>query len=121
MADLYAIWQNDLSFNLTADLELAEGSEAGRQRVLRRLLTNPGDYFAHPDYGAGLPLKVGSIATPAEIQALVLSQMLQEAAVAQDPPPNVAVTPIVNGIAVLVTYNDAVTGEPMTLGFDINT
>ena len=120
MADLFSIWQTDLSFDLTADLALAEDSEAGRQRVLRRLLTNPGDYFAHPGYGAGLPMKVGSLATPAELQALVLSQMLQEQAVAQDPPPVVAVTPIVNGVAILVTYNDAVTAEPVTLGFNIN-
>jgi hypothetical protein len=119
MVDLYAIWQQDLSFGLTADLQLANGSEAGRQRVLRRLLTNPGDYFAHPTYGAGLPAKVGSLATAAELQALVLSQMLQEQAVAQDPPPSVSVTPIVNGVSILLTYTDAVTADPVTLGFDI--
>ena len=120
MADLFAVWQSDLSLDLTSDLLLTKGSEEGRQRVLRRLLTNPGDYFAHPDYGAGLPQKVGSLATAAELKALVLSQMLQEAAVAQDPPPVVTVTQIVNGVAILVSYSDAVTTEPVTLGFDIN-
>jgi hypothetical protein len=120
VADIYAIWQQDLSFGLTADLQLATGSEAGRQRVLRRLLTTPGDYFAHPTYGAGLPQKVGSPATAAELQALVLSQMLQEQAVSQDPPPTVVTTPIVNGVSILVTYTDSITAEPVTLGFDIN-
>jgi hypothetical protein len=119
MADLYQIWQQDLSFDLTSDLKLATGSEAGRQRVLRRLLTNPGDYFAHSDYGAGLPAKVGSLTTPPELQALVLSQMLLEPVVAQDPPPTVSVTSITNGVAILVTYNDAVTGGPVVLAFDI--
>jgi hypothetical protein len=119
MADLFQIWQQDLSFGLTSDVRLATGSEAGRQRVLRRLLTNPGDYFAHLDYGAGLPQKVGSLATPADLQAIVLSQMLLEAVVAQDPPPAVTVTSIVNGVAILVSYNDAVTGAPVTLAFDI--
>jgi hypothetical protein len=120
VADLYAIWQQDLLLSLTADLQLATGSEAGRQRVLRRLLTNPGDYFAHPTYGAGLPAKVGSLASAAELQALVLTQMLQEQAVAQDPPPSVTVTSILNGVSILVTYTDSVTAAPVTLGFDIN-
>ena len=89
--------------------------------MLRRLLTNPGDYFAHPGYGAGLPAKVGSLAAPAEIEAVVRSQMLQERAVAQDPPPQCCrCVPILNGVAVTVGYNDAVTGEPVLLGFDVN-
>jgi hypothetical protein len=120
MADCYSIWQTDLAFDLTSDVLLANGSEAGRQRVLRRLLTNPGDYFAHPDYGAGLPAKVGTLTTPADIEAVVRSQMLQERAVAQDPPPTVGVTTILNGLAVRIGYNDAVTAEPVLLAFDIN-
>jgi hypothetical protein len=120
MADLSSVWQQDLSFSLTSDVLLASGSQVGQQRVLRRLLTNPGDYFAHPTYGAGLPTKVGSLATAAELQAIVLSQMLQEQAVSQDPPPTVSVTTILNGVSILVTYTDSVTAEPVTLGFDIN-
>ncbi len=120
MADLNTVWQTDLSYDLTSDLLLAEGSQLGQQRVLRRLLTNPGDYFAHPGYGAGLPAKVGSLSVPAEIEAVVRSQMLQEQAVAQDPPPTVSVSTILNGIAVQVGYVDAVTGEPVLLTFDVN-
>ena len=120
MADAYTLWQTDLQFSPTSDLLLAAGSEAGRQRVLRRLLTNPGDYFAHADYGAGLPAKVGSLATAAELEAVVRSQMLLEHAVAQDPPPSVSVSQILNGVAVQVTYNDAVTAAPVLLSFDIN-
>ena len=120
MADSFTIWQTDLSYGPTSDLLLASGSEAGRQRVLRRLLTNPGDYFAHPDYGAGLPAKVGTLVVAAEIEAVVRSQMLLERAVAQDPPPTVTVQVILNGVAVTVGYNDAVTAEPVLLAFDIN-
>jgi hypothetical protein len=120
MADAYLIWGSDLSFTASNDLQLATGSEAGRQRVIRRLLTNPGDYLAHPTYGAGLPLKVGSISTPAELQALVLSQMLMESVVAQDPPPVVTTTQITNGVAILVQYTDANNSDLVTISFDVN-
>jgi hypothetical protein len=120
MVDAAAIWQNDLSYSPTSDLLLVTGSEAGRQRVIRRLLTNPGDYFAYPTYGAGLPAMVGSLATPSQVEAVVRSQMLQEAAVAADPPPQVTISTILNGIAVVVTYSDAVTGAPVLISFDIN-
>jgi len=120
MADAALIWQNDLSFSPTSDVLLTTGSEEGRERVIRRLLTNPGDYLGHPDYGAGLPAMVGTLATPAQIEAVVRSQLLQEVAVAADPPPQVSIGTILNGISVIVSYNDAQTGEPVLVGFDVN-
>jgi hypothetical protein len=54
------------------------------------------------------------------VEALVRSQMLQEAAVAADPPPQVTIGTILNGISVIVQYNDAQTGEPVLIGFDVN-
>lgn len=120
MADLYQIWSNDLALNINNGIALATMAEAGRQRVLRRLLTNPGDYFAHPEYGAGLPNKIGTLATTAELQAIVLSQMLQEDAVSSIPEPSVTVTQIVNGVSIFIQYVDAINNEPVTLSFDVN-
>ena len=121
MADVAHYFGNDLSLSAAGDLAVATGSQLGRQRVLRRLLTNPGDYIWHQDYGAGLPAKVGSLATSAELRGLVLSQILLEAAVAQDPAPVVTVTAILNGQQIYVGYTDAFTGDPVQLNFRIDT
>ena len=45
------------------DLAPAAGTLRGQQRVLRRLLTNPGDYIWQPGYGAGLGQFVGKPAS----------------------------------------------------------
>ena len=54
MSDISHQWGSDLSIGPTGDFALVSGAILGQQRVLRRLLTNPGDYIWHPDYGAGL-------------------------------------------------------------------
>ena len=59
MPDLAHEFGADLQAGPTGDLALADGAALGRQRVLRRLLTNPGDYIWHPTYGAGLARFVG--------------------------------------------------------------
>jgi hypothetical protein len=118
MADLGHYWSGDVGFSASGDLLLASGSEAGKQRVLRRLLTNAGDYLWALDYGAGLPARIGELRDTAAIEAVVRRQMLLEPAVAADPPPEVTVTEITNGVSVSIRYRDAVTGEPVLLGFN---
>lgn len=118
MADAAHFWSGDLAWSPSGDLLLATASEAGRQRVLRRLLTNEGDYLWHLAYGAGLPMKVGSVLDAPAIEAVVRRQMLHEPAVLQDPPPEVEALPIANGVAVSIRYRDANTGEPVLIGFD---
>lgn len=120
MADASHVWGGDLAFAPDGGLLIAEGSEAGRQRVLRRLLTTPGEYIWHPDYGAGLPGQIGAVTGDAEIKAIVLTQMLEEDAVAQDPPPAVTVSrPSIGVVAISIAYTDAATGEPVQIGFNI--
>src|SRR5581483_995049 len=53
--DVFHYWGNDVSLSNTQDLLLVSGTVMGQQRVLRRLLTNPGDYLFDPNYGGGLP------------------------------------------------------------------
>ena len=49
MPDLSHEFGADLLAGPTGDLAVAAGAGLGRQRVLRRLLTNPGDYIWQPD------------------------------------------------------------------------
>lgn len=119
MADLAQEWSSDLSLAANGDLLLATGSQAARERVLRRLLTNTLDYIFAPDYGAGLPRQIGETTSAAAIEATVRSQLFAEPAVNQSPAPIVRVTPIIGGVAVQVTYQDAATGEPVALGFSL--
>ena len=113
----------DLSASTSGDLQAVSGTLRGQQRVLRRLLTNPGDYIFHPTYGAGLARYVGQTADVGKLKALVGSQMLLENAVAKSPAHSVSVAQIANasggGFAVSVTYNDATSGQPVALSFNV--
>ncbi|PXX42207.1 hypothetical protein [Aquitalea magnusonii] len=120
MNDLYHFIGGDLSTSPTGDLMPVTGVDKGRQRILRRLMTNPGDYIHHPDYGAGLGRFVGDVVDVPGITALIRSQLAMEAAVARKPAAQVDVTPINNGVSVQISYIDAPTGTPAVLAFDVN-
>ena len=125
-------WGNDLQVGPTGDLALVDTTSWGQQRVLRRLLTNPAqpipgnpdqlaaDYIWHPDYGAGLPGRVGGVVNLVKIKALIRTQILLEAAVAKQPEPVITVRAISGGVSVYIRYTDAVTQLPVVLGFDVN-
>lgn len=119
MFDLYHITGGDLDVSPAGDLRPVDQQERGRQRILRRLLTNPGDYLFHPGYGAGLGKKVGENIHPGEWRALIAGQMLLEESVSSSPPPHVRLSLIESGVSVSVSYTDALTGTPETLSFDI--
>lgn len=125
MSDLYHLWGNDVVLSSTGDLLLVQGSEKGRQRVLRRLFSNPateeahGDLIFDPEYGAGLPRRVGSTNSPTTIGTVARYQLLMEAAVSQEPPPQVRVHPFFGGMTVHITYADSETGDAISAGFDI--
>ena len=132
MADLFAWWRQDLTLLPDGDLLMASavsktgvltpasGTAEGEQRVLRRLMTTAGQYIWHLEYGAGLPGFVGQPSQLDAIQAIIISQMLLEDVVAQDPPPQVQVQTILNGITVNISYIDNNVGKQVTVGFDLN-
>ena len=120
MSDLNHYMSGDLSTSPTGDVGIVSGSTQGTQRVLRRLLTNPGDYIFHPTYGAGLAALVGTVSDANQIKALIKGQILLESCVARNPAPVITVSLLSNGIAVDIRYNDAITGQPVSLAFDVN-
>jgi phage baseplate assembly protein W len=120
MADLQLTFGNDLTIDATGDIAVSDGSQEGMERVLRRLLTNQLEYIWQPAYGAGLASFLGQPAIQARIQAVIRSQMFQEAAVAQEPPPSITVTAQAdNTVFANIQYVDANTGSNVTLSFTV--
>lgn len=116
MADISHVVGLDLALGPTGDLAVVSNPSLGQQRVLRRLLTNPGDYIWNLTYGAGLPGMVGRPTNPTAIQGLILSQMFRESAVAQSPVPQVTVSSDNDGtVYAYVQYSDADTGQTQVL------
>jgi len=120
MVDLALQIGGDLSVGPTGDLALADGATLTLQRVLRRLLTNQGDYIWQLSYGAGLGQFVGQPGAPAAIAGVTRSQLLQEADVAASPPPVVTTVAGNDGtVMATLTYTDAATLQASTLSFSV--
>jgi hypothetical protein len=120
MSDAWHQFGGDLMVGATGDLAGASGATLGQQRVLRRLLTNPGDYIWAPTYGAGLAQFVGSPASAAQIRAVVRSQIFKEAVVARSPEPVIDVEADTAGtVYVHIRYADATTGATQILSLSV--
>jgi hypothetical protein len=120
MADLSHQFGADLALSATGDILAIAAPQLTQQRLLRRLLTNPGDYIWHLGFGAGLASFVGLPANAAGIAAIVRSQIFKETAVARTPEPVIDVLIDPTGIVTLhVRYADASTGETQTLSFSV--
>ena len=118
--DVDHLWGGDVGLTQTGDLARVNGADRSKQRVLRRLMTNPGDYAFHPEYGAGLPAKVGAILDLAEIRALVRNQMLLEASVSQADPITVAANALDDGVSIDLDYIALPDRQPVSLSFDVS-
>jgi hypothetical protein len=122
MADLSLEWQDDFAVDATGDLLVVDGDNEVRQRLERRLFTAVQGYIWHPEYGAGLPQKVGSVLSVPEIQAIVASQLALEASVAPNPPPQLSVTASPNNpglVHIAISYFDAVSGVSVSFSLTV--
>lgn len=123
MSDIAHQWGSDLSIGSAGDLALASGTTLGQQRVLRRLLTNPGDYIWQLGYGAGLAGFIGQTTSPTQIAALIRSQIFRESVVARTPEPDISVAPLQEGasagIFVSIRYVDMASGSTQILSFSV--
>lgn len=124
MADISHQWGSDLMIGPTGDLASASGASLGQQRVLRRLLTSPGDYIWQPDYGAGLARFIGQPGNALVIRAAIRSQIFKESSVASTPEPVIDVTfdpaGIVGAVYVHIRYVDTDTDQTQILSFTVS-
>ncbi len=124
MPDLWHQWGSDLAIGPTGDVAVSSGPVLGQQRVLRRLLTSPGDYIWQLDYGAGLARFIGQPANTLQIRALIRSQIFKEAAVARSPEPTIDVQVSPAGapgtVYVYIRYVDALTSQTQILSFSVS-
>lgn len=120
MADFWLQWGKDFVVSAQGGLVMADGDDYARQRLFRRLCTAVYGYIWHRDYGAGLPQKIGDPWSPSEIQAICMSQVNMEQAVAVSPPPIVSVAEVMPGmVSIDVSYTDAKTGEAVEFNITV--
>jgi hypothetical protein len=121
MADASHQWGSDLVIGPTGDVASVSGQLLGQQRVLRRLLTSPGDYIWQLDYGAGLARFIGQPVNALQINAVVRSQIFKEPAVAREPEPviDVQVSPggAAGAVYVYIRYVDTESRRTQVLSF----
>ena len=111
MADVSLEWGADFEIDATGDLFVVDGDDEVRQRLERRLFTAVQGYVWHPSYGAGLPQKIGSVLSVADIRSVCAAQLALEASVAPSPPAQLTVSAVANGtVTIGIQYFDAATG-----------
>lgn len=110
---------SDINLAPDGDVFRVNGPMRSQQRVLRRLLTNPGTYLSHPKYGAGIRRWVGRVINIPEITALVRGQMLLERSVSQNPVPTVGVAQTLTGVLVSIGYVALPDKQPVALTFTL--
>ena len=119
MNELAHLVGGDLALSSVGDVALSNGLTRSQERILRRLMTNPGEYLFHPEYGAGLPQFIGQPLTVAKVRGVIRTQLLLEESVAHNPEPRIDVVAIPEGISVSIRYTDANTDAPAALAFNV--
>lgn len=109
------------------DWAIAEGREALRQSLLRRYITNPGEWKTKPGYGAGARqyVKANNTATTrADLESRLRAQSMQDPRVASVE--MVTITPLNDGspgikIAVLITPRGRLRGDkPLAVELEVH-
>jgi hypothetical protein len=85
-------WGGDLSVGPGGDIAVAPVQTEIQQRLVRRLLTNAGDYIWHTDYGAGLGDYVGETYSSNLIEGTISSQLQYESLISVSPPPSIQIS-----------------------------
>jgi phage baseplate assembly protein W len=115
LVDLWHIVGSDLTAAASGDLLTAAEPDRTQQRILRRLLTNPGDYIWDTTYGGGLGAMIGQPINVPQITGIVRAQMALEPSVLQDPAPVVNVTADNTGVVSLTIQYTEQSGQQQLL------
>jgi phage baseplate assembly protein W len=124
--DIYLDFGNDLTLKTDGDFKLVDKELLTYQRIVRRLLTEPGSYLWHPEYGAGFGTYIGMNLTPDvkdEIKGKIRSQMYLEESVSKTNAVQIEVNnDSVNfgNIICTIKYFDAETNQPYVLTFNVS-
>jgi phage baseplate assembly protein W len=116
-------WGGDLSVGPDGDIAAIPVQAEINQRIIRRLLTNPGDYIWHTDYGAGLGQYVGEPYSPGLVQSTIMAQLQNESLVATTPAPVVQALPptweTFSTASVTINFQVAGTQQPASLALNL--
>jgi hypothetical protein len=112
MIALACNWGGDLSVGPSGDIAVSPIQLEIQQRIIRRLLTNSGNYIWHTEYGAGLGSYVGLPYSQNTIENTTLDQLLHEQLIVTAPPPSVQISQSPGGVfsATSVTIQYQVAG-----------
>lgn len=120
MLDVSMSYGQDLEFGAAGDLLTVTGSEVLQQKIMRRLLSNPGALLWHQDYGAGLGAEVGKSTNQLAIRGIILQQLRAEVNVSRSPGPKVDLTVLDTGLVICtITYVEQTTGVVKALSLPV--
>lgn len=109
-----------LAGEITADFTFVDSQLELIQRIIRRLLTNPGEWIPFPSYGGGLRRWVNeqlSFQNILSIKAVIIQQVMQEPDVAGIPSPVVDLATLPNGLLATIKL---FTKELVPVSFSFN-
>jgi phage baseplate assembly protein W len=109
----------DIQFSANGDDASASGILEINQRIVRELMTAPGDYIWEPNYGAGLGYYIGqplSAEKYAEVTALITSIVLKQPDVQKQPAPSITFQSDATGLlSTQIIYVYAPTNQAVTV------
>ena len=90
MMALASAWGMDLMIGPSGDIAVVPARTEIQYRIIRRLLTNQGDYIWHSGYGAGLGRYVGEPFSLQLIESTILYHIEQEPFILLTPSPKIS-------------------------------
>lgn len=120
--DTYHYYGSDWQLSSNNDLLKTYHPEEGSQRLIRRILTVPGQYVWHPDYGVGAGQYIGNGLSDRDLnrlKALIIAQIYQESFVGRTPPAEINLTRQDRGLLCVIKYYDIVIEDYQVVNFTI--